>query len=637
MPDEERRLVAIMFTDMVGYTALTQSNEALALNLLETQSGILLPLIRAHRGIPVKTIGDAHLAEFGSALDAVHCAVEIQRAVRERNASATPQQAFKLRVGIHIGDVVHRDNDVFGDAVNIASRLEPIADPGGVCVSQQVYDQVHNKTDFAFEKLPLRQLKNVSATIEVYRVRESTRLVQQEEEARMPKERVAILPLANFSPSSQDEYLADGMTEELITAISGIQGLKVIARTSVMRFKGTQTNIAEIGRSLNAGTILEGSFRKIGERIRVTVQLIDAMTEEHKWASNYDGDMHDIFSIQADIANKVAQALKGKLVAELTMPRKEVDIQAYEFYLKGRQFWNRRDVEGVQQALKLFQSAVARDPSFAKAYTGIADCYLIGKGLNLFVDQDADALAEEAIRKALELDDLPEAHASRGLLLNNKFRYSEAQLEFKRAVSLNPNYASAHHWYAVCLANIGRLDQAIEEARLASQADPLSPPSRNVLGVMYESAGDFNRALEIYTEVQKLDPGFRPAWAFRSGLYMHWGMEAEAKADIERWFLSGDEFDRQAYSAYFGAWFGHREEAAKHLEEAQKLAPTEKSLRTLQATYAACIGDTDSFFKLIGQVLESGEIDGESIRYAWWLERMRNDSRYADLVRSLPT
>jgi len=626
-----------MFTDMVGYTALTQSNETLALGLLETQSGILLPLIRAHRGIPVKTIGDAHLAEFASALDAVTCAVEIQRAVKDHNASTGPGRAFALRVGIHIGDVVHRDNDVFGDAVNIASRLEPIADPGGVCVSQQVYDQVHNKTDFTFEKLPLRQLKNVASVIEVYRVRGPAKLAEPEMEPEMPNERVAILPLSNYSPSPQDEYLADGMTEELITAVSGIQGLKVIARTSVMRFKGTQTNVAEIGRALNAGTILEGSLRKIGDRIRVTVQLIDARTEEHRWASNYDGDMRDIFSIQTDIANKVAQALEGKLVAKPSPPRKEVNLQAYEYYLKGRHFWNRRDAEGVGQALRLFQAAVASDPNFAKAYTGIADCYLIGSGLNLFVNQDTDSLAEAAIRKALELDDLPEAHASRGLLFNNGRRYSEAQAEFKRALSLNPNYASAHHWYAICLANIGKLDQATEEAKLASQADPLSPPSRNILAAMYENAGDFNKALETYTEVLKLDPSYRPAWAFRSGVYMHWGMEDEAKADLERWFQTGDDFDRHSFSAYLAAWFGHKEDAAKHFEEAQKLAPSEKSLRSFQASYAACAGDTDSFFKVIGQVLESDDIDAETIRYAWWLDRMRKDPRYADLIRSLPT
>jgi adenylate cyclase len=438
---DARRLAAIMFTDMVGYTALTQSDESAALSLLQTQNGMILPLIRAHGGTPVKTIGDAHLAEFGSALEAVTCAVEIQRRVKQYDDSASTRESFKLRVGIHIGDVVHKDNDVFGDAVNIASRLEPLAEPGGVCISQQVYDQVHNKVEFRLEKLPFHQLKNVSSRIEAYKVIDVQTGPPAEQE--MLKERVAILPLSNFSPSSQDEYLADGMTEELITAISGVEGLRVIARTSVMKFKNKETDIAEIGRALNAGTILEGSFRKIGERIRVTVQLIDARTEEHRWASNYDGDMKDIFSIQSDIAGKVAQALEKKLLDQSAAHRRAVNIEAYELYLKGRHYWNRRNADGVTQALKLFKAAVEKDPDFAKAYAGIADCYSIGRGLQLFKRDEADELARAAIQKALDLDDsIAEAHASRGLVLDNLGRYSEAEESFKRALSLNPTWAS---------------------------------------------------------------------------------------------------------------------------------------------------------------------------------------------------
>jgi adenylate cyclase len=296
-----------MFTDMTGYTALTQRDESLALSLLDKQNGILLPLIRAFGGTPVKTIGDAHLAEFDNTLAAIRCAVEIQRKVEMYDKSASPEEGFKLRIGIHLGDVIHKDNDVYGDAVNIAARLQPIAEPGGVCVSQQVYDQVQNKVEFKLERLPARQLRNVNSRINVYRVIDSkaapASIVEEEDQ---PKERVAVLPLSNFSPSQQDEYLADGMTEELITAISGVQGLRVIARTSVMRFKNAGVDIAEIGRTLGVGTVLQGSFRKAGDRIRVTVQLIDAKSEEHVWASNYDGDLKDIFSIQTDIANKVA-------------------------------------------------------------------------------------------------------------------------------------------------------------------------------------------------------------------------------------------------------------------------------------------------------------------------------------------
>ena len=638
MSDGERRLAAIMFTDMVGYTALTQSNEALALGLLDTQKGILLPLVREHGGTPIKTIGDAHLAEFTSALEAVRCAVDIQRKFRERERTAPPEKQFQLRIGIHVGDVVHRENDVFGDAVNIASRIQPLADPGGVCISQQVYDQVQNKVDFRLEKLPQRQLKNVSTVIEIYRVVDTEPDLRIMPQPDMPKERVAILPLANYSPSPQDEYLADGMTEELITAISGVQGLRVIARTSVMRFKSSQIDIGEIGRTLNAGTVLEGSFRKIGDRIRVTVQLIDARTQEHSWASNYDGDIKDIFSIQTDIANKVAQAIKGKLLDRVIPAPRSVDIEAYELYLKGRHSWNRRSAESVNEALKLFDAALARDPSIARAYSGIADCFMIGTGLQIFDRKEAEAKAEAAIQKALELDDaMAEAHASLGLLRNNGHRFAEAVTEFKRALSLNPSYASAHHWYAICLANMGNLDPAIEEAKLASQSDPLSPPARNILGVMYTYARQYDKALETFDNVLKLDPDFGPALNFRSNLFAYLGKEEEATKDTERYLMHASQFEQSVSRLFLGLSFGHKEDAAKHFAEAEKAAPTAGSLLFLRAGYAALSGDPDGFFKWIGQAVATQEAEPSEIRYGPWLDDMRADPRYADLLKSFPT
>jgi adenylate cyclase len=626
-----------MFADMVGYTALTQSNEALALSLLETQKGVILPLVREHGGTPVKTIGDAHLAEFSSALEAVRCAMDIQRSMRQRAGNVPPEQQFKLRIGIHVGDVIHKENDVFGDAVNIASRIQPLADPGGVCISQQVYDQVQNKVDFRLEKLPQRQLKNVSTVIEVYRVIETEPDLRTMPEPDMPRERVAILPLSNYSPSPQDEYLADGMTEELITAISGIQGLRVIARTSVMRFKSAQSDIGEIGRTLNAGSVLEGSFRKIGERIRVTVQLVDARTQEHSWASNYDGDMKDIFTIQTDIANKVAQAIEGKLLERAVAAPRSVDIEAYELYLKGRHSWNRRNAEGVREAFKLFNSALARDPSIAKAYSGLADCYIIGSGLQVFNRHEAEEKAEAAIQKAIELDDgMAEAHASRGLLRNNNQRFAEAVTELKHALSLNPSYASAHHWYAICLANIGNLDAAIEEAKLASQSDPLSPPARNILGVMYVYARQYDRAFEVFDSVLGLDPDFAPTLNYRSNVFSYLGKEEEAVRDMERGIQHATEFEKSVSRLFAKLAFGHKEEAQKDLAEAEKTAPSQGLLFMVRAGYSALAGDPDGFFKWIGQAVEAKEIDPSEIRYGPWLDDMRKDARYADLLKSLP-
>ena len=635
MTEETRRLAAIMFTDMVGYTAITQTDEALALSLLRAQEGIILPLVRAHRGTPVKTIGDAHLAEFDSALEAVNCAVDIQRRMKARGDTVPPSERFAIRIGVHLGDVVHREDDVFGDAVNIASRLEPLADPGGVCISQQVYDQVNNKVGFRLEKLPFHQLKNVNSRIDAYKVIDMVPGAPHES-IELPKERVAVLPLSNFSPSPQDEYLADGMTEELITAISRVQGLRVIARTSVMKFKNKETDVAEIGRVLNAGTVLEGSFRKIGERIRVTVQLIDAGTEEHRWASNYDGDMSDIFTIQTDIAGKVAQALQAKLVDQA--PARPVVLEAYELYLKGRNYWNLRTREGVTRAMELFRAATEKDPSFAKAYAGVADCYSIGKGLKLFGGDEADRMAEAAVQKSLELDDNnAEAHASLGLLRNNQYRFTESQQSLKRALQLNPSYASAHHWYSICLANLGRLAEAMEEARLASQSDPLSPPARSILGVMCIYARDYDKALEVFNEVVRLEPGFTTALIWRSNAYAYKGMEAESMRDLTRGVESRPQYEMSNMLAYNNAWFGHKEEAAKFFEEMKSTAPSQAYIASQSAGFFACLGDADGFFKWVYEELAHKDIEPETIRYAPYLDKIRSDPRFADLLKSLPS
>ena len=636
LSQEQRRLAAIMFTDMVGYTALTQSNEPLALSLLRTQDGMILPLVRAHGGTPIKTIGDAHLAEFESALEAVLCAVEIQRKVKEHHESS-PGERFNLRIGIHVGDVVHRNNDVFGDAVNIAARLEPLADPGGVCISQQVYDQVQNKVGVRLEKLPFHQLKNVAARIDAYRVID-VQPAAPVQAGDMPKDRVAVLPLANFSPSPQDEYLAEGMTEELITAVSKVRGLRVIARTSVMKFKNTESDIAEIGKALNVGTILEGSFRKIGEKIRVTVQLIDAGTEEHRWASNYDGDMSDIFTIQSDIAGKVAQALQTELVAKTPAQQKTVNLEAYELYLKGRHYWNLRTEEGIKRALELFKGAAEKDPSFAKAHAGMADCYTVGKGYSLFSREESDRLAAASVQKALELDStLPEAHASRGLLLQNQFKFAEAEESFKQALAFNPSYASAHHWYAITLANLGRLEEAIGEAKLAAQSDPLSPPANNILGVMYLYARDYDQAEKVFDRVLVFEPAFTMALLWRSNVFAYKQMEAESMKDMLQAVQTVPAFDRNSMLAYNNAWFGHKDEALKCFEEAKKNLPFQEGLAALSAGYYACLGDADGFFAWVRKAIDAKDIEPQIILYAPYLDKMRADPRYAELLLAFPS
>ena len=280
---EERRLAAVMFTDMVGYTALTQSNESLALEILDRHNRLLRPIISKYRGKEIKTIGDSFLVEFDSAVDAVKCAIEIQTFLRDYNTSSGEEWRIKLRIGIHLGDVVHKQGDIFGDAVNIASRIEPLASPEGICVSEQVFDQVRNKVSYQFSKLEEKELKNVRYNVDVFKIIlpwDSSATSFQDKKP-VPSNRIAVLPFTNISPDPSDEYFADGMTEEIIDRLSQVKGLRVIARTSVMNYKKKERKVSEIGSELGVQTLVEGSVRKAGNRIRVTAQLIDTATEEH--------------------------------------------------------------------------------------------------------------------------------------------------------------------------------------------------------------------------------------------------------------------------------------------------------------------------------------------------------------------
>lgn len=378
----ERKLAAIMFTDIVGYAALTQSDEARALDVLERHNKLLRPIFPKHNGREIKTMGDAFLVEFDSALDGTQCAVEIQEFLHDYNVSSRDDWKIKLRIGIHLGDVVHKSNDVLGDAVNIASRIQPLADPEGICISEQVYDQVHNKTTLSLERLEHSDLKNIRFATEVYKIILPWEKDRKDspERTRLDKRRIAVLPFDNISPNPNDAYFSDGMTEELISTISKIRGLQVIARTSVIRYKNANKGIDEIGRELEVGSVLEGSVRMSGDRLRVTTQLIDARTSNHVWSDSYDRRLDDVFAIQSDIAKRVADVLQVRLVKdeEKRVESKATEsLDAYTLYMKAAQKMFDRTPAGIKDAIHLFELATEKDSRFALAYTGLAACYLV--------------------------------------------------------------------------------------------------------------------------------------------------------------------------------------------------------------------------------------------------------------------
>ena len=574
----EIRLAAVMFTDMVGYTALTQRNEALAMQLLAEQRQQVRSSLSKYQGREIDTIGDGFLVEFGSALQAVRCAVEIQSALRDMNANRPEEEQIWIRIGIHLGDVIHMGEQVAGDAVNIASRIEPLALPGGICITAQVHASVLNKFEGGFESIGMPKLKNVLTPIEVYRISEFGAAVRPSIPGREPpaKDRVAVLPLANISLDQADEYIADGLTEELISSVSKTRGLRVIARTSVMRYKGSGKSIAEIGRELNVGSVLEGSVRKAGNKIRISVQFVDTSNEEPRWAEEYDREIEDVLDIQSDIAQKVAEALREHVLGATPQRRKATSHpEAYLSYLHGRQFWNRRTEASLKRAIGFFEEALKIDSRFANAYTGLADSYATLALLEFMAPHEAFPKARQAAQQALSLDpQLAEAHTSLGLI---KFQYdwdwAESEKELREAITINPNYAPAHHFYADLLKSMGRFEEALSEIEKAQELDPLSLAINIGVGHVLYLSRQYDKAIEQYRRAVDLDPEFMMTHVWFGRPYLEKGMFAEAISELETAVrLSGESTLALAMLGHGLASAGRGEEALEIVEKLKQRA-----------------------------------------------------------------
>jgi len=559
-----------MFTDMVGFTALAQQNEEMAMRLLDEQRQIVRPIIFRHSGREVKTIGDAFLVEFASSLEAVNCAGEIQGALKEKIIGDS-RTKITLRIGIHLGDIIHVAGDVAGDAVNVASRIEPLAPPGGICVSAQVRDSVLNKTRYTFNSIGTPKLKNVTAPVEVYQVSGfGARLERVAPAPPVQKDRIAVLPFTNISRESEDDYFADGLTEELISSVSRTQGLRVIARTSVMKYKGTSKPVSEIGRELGAGNILEGSVRKAGDRVRINVQLIDPADEEPKWSQQYDREISDMFAIQSDIANRVAEALRLQILGSAATGTNTRNPEAYVAHLRGRQLWNTRTEAGIKQAVGFFQKALEEDDSFARAYSGLADCYSTLALLEFIAPNEAYPKAKEAVGRALSLDPmLAEAHTSLGLI---RFQYDwdwkGAEEEFNEALRINPSYAPAHHFFADYLKAMGRFDEALIEIGKAQELDPLNLAINTGAGHVLYLSKQYDRSIEQYKRAVDLDPNFTLTHIWFGRPYLEKGMYTEAISELETAVkLSGEGTLALAMLGHGLASAGKKEDAQKILDQ----------------------------------------------------------------------
>jgi TolB-like protein/Flp pilus assembly protein TadD len=667
-----------MFTDMVGYSALSQRNEALALDLLGEQRAIVRHQLAPHDGREVKTMGDGFLIEFPSALEAVQAAVDIQTALHEHNLESEPERRTLLRVGIHIGDVVSREGDIHGDGVNIASRLEPFATPGGICVSNAVYEQVRNKLRETFVCLGQLEFKNIEQSMLVYRVVlpwESTPargipnktgmrlawswvalaaigllilstalLLWRARQSRsavatfplptslVDQKSVAVLPFANLSDDKGNEYFSDGISEELLNVLSKVPGLKVSARTSAFYFKGKQVPLAEIAKQLGVAFVVEGSVRKSGDHLRITAQLINAADGFHIWSDEFDRDAKDVFAVQDEIAALIARSLSLKLDLAPGDSRK-VDSQAVELYLQGRQAWNLRTGEGFTRAEELFRRALALDPDFARAYTGLADVWLI-RGqtvgeLGNFGQRDSPDLTKiiSQVERALALDpNSAEAYSSLGTARWLAWKFPEAEAALRHAISLNPSYANAHHWLGRVLFSQGKIVEAGHELGRAAELDPLSPRILDNFALAVGLQGRVEESLALNERALALQPESLQAGVWRALDLSSLGRHAEALAQLRKLPLKGTFYVPWTVKVYVAA--GLRAEAEQMMGNL-----TGDELRFKYAGLAALGRPDEALASLPTDSVSAAQLS--DLYFNRDLDPVRDDSRFVQLLATI--
>ena len=689
---EQRKLAAIMFTDMVGYSALSQRDDKLALELLEEHRQLLREIFPRFNGTEIKTIGDAFLIEFSSALEAAQCAIEIQRTLAKRNHDVTAERRIELKIGIHIGDVVHRGGDVYGDGVNIASRIEQLAGAGGICVSMDVERQIRNALETRFEKLAPTELKNISVPMDLFRivlpwekksgvrgqksgvrkrrviststkwigiaalmllgvglvwwlahqflVGTDRRAVQSEEEGRrsaaslpISQKSIAVLPFVDMSQAKDQEYFCDGISEEILDTLAKVDGLRVVARTSSFSFKGKNADVGEVANKPNVENVLEGSLRREGNRIRITAQLISARNGFHLWSDTYERELKDVFAVQDEITRAIVDALKVKLaVAPPARPRQ--NTEAYDLYLQGLYLSNKSDEESFRKSLSLFQRAVDKDPNLARAWTGIAKdwAWLADAYVKPL---EAYPKVKEAASKALALDESDaEARSYLGdsiRILDRNFSRDEAEL--KRALEINPNSADAHLLMSFLRSAQGELEEAVQEIEEAERLDPLSPPVCFVAVLWYRSADRIEDAIHAGQRSVQLDPNYVYFDPPLADAYREKGDFNQAVALYEK-AQAATHFPSPGLGITY-AKMGRREDARRILDQLiEKSRQQYVAADSIAAVYVA-LGEKDEALRWLERAFEEHSGSFYSYMFRPEFRPLRSDPRFSDLLRRI--
>ena len=643
-PKKIRQLAAIMFADMTGFTAMMQEDEEHANVLRKRQKQVLESLIPAYHGKILQYFGDGTLSIFDSAIDAAKCSIEIQKELQK-------EPKVKLRIGLHSGDIVYDHEGVYGDCVNIASRIEALSTPGGVLISDKMFDEVKNQKEIQTKSLGKFNLKNVKRQVEVFAITNEGLVVPTiaQTGVKAGSERsIAVLPFINMSTDPENEYFSEGISEEILNALTRVEGLQVTARTSSFSFKGKHEDVREIGVKLGVSTILEGSVRKAGKKVRITAQLINTADGYHIWSEVYDRDLEDIFEVQDEISIKIVTRLKENLgVAEkkehIIKPPTE-NIEAYNHYLQGRYYWNKSNPEDTIKAIKSFEEAIALDKKFALPYCMLSYCYSFMGSAGLMPPAEAYPKAKDNTLKAIELDpNHPESYLSLATIKffhNWDFEGAEDSLNKAQDLGLNSSlFNQVHGWFLIAK---GDFEKAIEKMEQALLLDPLSLPLMSNLGDAYSFAGKFDEALEQYNKIVEMEPTFRRGFEGRGMVHLARGNYEQAVNDLEQYQkLIGNPLKGLSSLGHAYAAAGQKDKALKCLEGIKQREKNEPGV-ILYMDYAflySGLKDYDKAFENLNKTYEKrmgiaclGMIF--CIRYPMLYE-LRSDPRFTELTQKM--
>ncbi len=678
---QTRQLAAIMFTDIVGYTALMGEDEEKAFEVLNKNKSIQKQIIEDYRGTLIKELGDGILASFTTVSDSVQAAIKIQETCNQINE-------FQLRIGIHHGEIVFQENDVFGDAVNIASRVQAIAPVGGIWISESVHQNVVNKKNISTRYVKTEKLKNVKEMLRIYEV------VMRSDHIFQPKtnhqknitetvrktsfrplsflliavliifgllffiskgkgvlatasiQSIAVLPFVNESRVADMEYLSDGMTETLINSLSKLGDLSVKARSSVFRYKGKNIEPQKAGTELSVVAILNGRVAQRGDNIILNLELVDVKTGNQIWGEQYNRKSTDLVALQSEIARDVANKLQQKLTGaggQKIGKNYTANSEAYKLYLRGLFHWHKRTENDLKKAIDYFNQAKEKDPSFALAYAGLAVTYNVLSSNIVMTRQNAAETrvkANAAALKALELDEsLAEPHAVLASQRTFEWDFNAAVNEYKRAIELNPNFASAHQWYSELLSRLGKQAEAMVEVKKAYELDPFSPAVNMNVGLRYYEAKRFDEAIAQFRKTIELAPDYpMPYWFlsdlyFRKGLYEE-SLELSAKAQI----LMKMETPESAESEITELRQAIKQEGKKGywrkiLEE--ELKGYRKGYNS--AVYVAIayweLGDKEKVFEWLEKAYTEHDEQLTYLKNNVAFDNLRSDSRFKDLLK----